>query len=332
MIYFIPIEIMEQRYTKMMYDIISERVDVIIYPQGFGNVRIENGEFLDINKTCIFKAKQLQMVAELFEQKKIKDGDIFFVADIFFFGLESIRYMSELQGIEIKIVAFNHAGRADKYDFVRKLSGWADYSEQGYHEACDKILVGSAFHKRNVKEYFNLDENKVVVTGQVWDNSYCEKIHKKGTVKKEDFIIFPHRVSFEKGIDWLIQFAKTTDKKIFITTNGNKVDIELPSNVSYLNFGTKEEYYRMLDMARWYISTARQETFGYTLREAIYYGCNIIVPNYLSYVENTPKWCRYDGLLEINGMLEMDLVIKEDSEYYEKHSGNIDLIMNEVLN
>jgi glycosyltransferase involved in cell wall biosynthesis len=31
--------------------------------------------------------------------------------------------------------------------------------------------------------------------------------------------------------------------------------------------------------ARWYLSTAYQETFGYTIQEAIYFGCEILVPN-----------------------------------------------------
>ena len=31
--------------------------------------------------------------------------------------------------------------------------------------------------------------------------------------------------------------------------------------------------------AKWYLSTAYQETFGYTIQEAIYFGCEILVPN-----------------------------------------------------
>jgi hypothetical protein len=33
MLYFIPIETMEQRYTKMMNEVISPLVDYVIYPE-----------------------------------------------------------------------------------------------------------------------------------------------------------------------------------------------------------------------------------------------------------------------------------------------------------
>jgi len=33
MLYYVPIETMEQRYTKMMNDVISPLVDFVIYPE-----------------------------------------------------------------------------------------------------------------------------------------------------------------------------------------------------------------------------------------------------------------------------------------------------------
>ena len=298
-IIYVPLENIEQRYSKMMNNAFDkEDISIVIAPEFNYSEVIENGEFLDINKTIIYKTKQLQMIAEMFYKKQILNNDIFLVADMFFPGIESIKYMAELQGIKVEIFGFNYAGRADKNDFVQKLGKWADSCEQGYHDVFDGIFVGSFYHKNNILDHFSIDENKIHVTGYVWDRDYVRSVFNEETIK-EDFVVFPHRLSVEKGIKEFLDFAAKTDKKIVITSSGNKVDIDLPENVTYLYNLTKKQYYEVLARAKYYLSTAYQETFGYTLQEAIHFNCLIAVPKRACYPEMVPQDALFDHIDDI---------------------------------
>lgn len=325
---YLPFENLPQRYTAMWNDaFIRERSfgDIIVYGTTEER-RIINGQFLDINNTVIHKAKQIERVAELFAENKIEDGDVFFVPDIFYPGLTAIKYMAELAGIDVKIVAFNHAGRADKDDFVQKLNSWADWQEEAWHKACDLILVGSQYHKQRVCNYFHTG-NKVRVTGAIWSSEWMRYFFPYAQdCKKEDYVIWPHRVCKEKGFELLIDIAKKNPKLNFVITScGNAVEIgSVPSNITYKPHLTKAQYYKLMAKAKHYLSTARQETFGYTIQEAIYFGCNIVAPNRACYPEYVDSKClveekdmRTPGYLTdlyANGELRGSVQVKDNAK------------------
>jgi glycosyltransferase involved in cell wall biosynthesis len=301
-IIYIPLENIVQRYTQMMNESIYPKVDIVLYPNVKIDTQIKRGQFLDIVNTCKFKAAQLQMIADLFNDGKVNDNDAFLVGDIFFPGIEMIKYMAELQGIKVRVYGINYAGRADKHDFVQQLGAWSDVSEQGYHLICDGIFVGSIDHKINVIDYFGLNSATVHDTGLVWDLNYMVEFHEQiGHVEKEDFVIWPHRWCEEKGISELLEFANSTDKKIIITSSGPKKNLgKLPKNIEYRYNLTKLEYFELMAKARWYLSTAYQETFGYTIQEAIFFGCNILVPNRACCPQMVPDYCVYRNVSEID--------------------------------
>jgi glycosyltransferase involved in cell wall biosynthesis len=312
-IIYVPLENLPQRYTEMMNNAINPLVDVVLYPNLEIDSQIKRGQFLDIVNTCKFKAAQLQMIADMFNDGSVSDGDAFLIGDIFFPGIEMIKYMAELQGMNVKVFGINYAGRADSTDFVQQLGNWADYSEAGYHKICDGIFVGSEHHARNVCEYFQIPESKVHVTGYVWDLKYMESFKKQiGSVEKEDFVIWPHRWCEEKGIAELKFFASRTDKKVVITSSGPRKDLGwiLPPNVEYRCNLTKLEYFTLMAKARWYLSTAYQETQGYTILEAIYFGCNILVPNRACSPEMVPSKNVYANVDEIDKKFDKgDLIV-----------------------
>lgn len=295
MIHFIPLENIEERYTVLMNTIVNKSKAVKVYYPEWQSTQINKGQFLDIERTIEFKAKQVEMISQAFQRGMVSDGDWFFVADIFFPALDSIKYMAELQDINIKVAAFNHAGRADQADFVQKLGTWSDTIEKGYHELCDLIFVGSEYHKQKVVDYFGLDTKKVLSTGCIWSNKEAFKYHAKYNLKK-DFVIFPHRLSPEKGVDDFLEIAKAMPEKEFVITSSSNKECgyELPDNVKYVNNLKKGDYYAYLSSAKYYLSTAYQETFGYTLREALLYNCRVVVPNDLCYPEMLPKKCLYE--------------------------------------
>ena len=323
-IFYVGLEELEQRYTKMFNNAFKPYCNYFVYPEIKDNGLIEKGQFLDINKTCIFKAKQLEIIANYFKNNIVKNGDCFVFADIFFPGIEMLRYMAELADIKIFIFAFNHAGRADKTDFVQKLGKWSDFSEAGYHYCCDAVFVGSKFHKMNIIKYFKIPEDKIFVTGPIWDIAFTNSVFPRETPhRKEDFIIYPHRLCKEKGFDDFIKYAENTDKKIIITTSGNPVEnIQFPKNVEYKHNLTKAQYYEIMSRARWYLSTAYQETFGYTVQEAIWYGCEILAPDRACYPEMLPERNLYKNINEIDKKFRED-DLKVPLRYTLKWNNNI---------
>jgi glycosyltransferase involved in cell wall biosynthesis len=300
-IIYIPLEDLPQRYTQMMNKSIYPKVDISLYPKVEIDTQIKRGQFLDIVNTCKFKAAQLQMIADLFNEGKVSNGDVFLVGDIFFPGIEMIKYMAELQDLNVRVYGINYAGRADRTDFVQKLSYWADSSEAGYHQICDGIFVGSEDHRKNVINYFGLNPATVHTTGLIWDLNYMKQFKDEiGPVEKEDFVIWPHRWCDEKGIDELCEYAKSTTKKIVVTSSGPAKYVGLiPKNIELKFNLTKKEYFTLMAKARWYLSTAYQETFGYTIQEAIFFGCNILVPDRACCPEMVPYECVYTEVSEI---------------------------------
>ncbi|MFY8160762.1 MAG: hypothetical protein ACOVNU_05485 [Candidatus Kapaibacteriota bacterium] len=321
----VPIETIESRYTGMWNHIMKPYADIWVYPNISFNTEIKNGEFLDINATSLFKSKQLQFICELFKNNQISNGDIFFIADIFFPGIETIRYMAELQDIKVKIYGFNHAGRADSNDFVQKLGKWSDYAEQGYHSICDGIFVGSDYHKSNITRKFDYNSNNIYPVGALWDIEYTEAIYYNSNLLNiDDTVIWPHRISKEKGIDDLIYIASRVNKEFIITNSTEKINTySLPDNVKYINGLSKKSYYEQFTRATWYLSTAKQETFGYTIQEAILFNCNIIAPLYDNCIkEMVPRKNLYSSLGEAVDMLNSNNSYTVPYSYTLKYNNN----------
>lgn len=333
MIYFIPLEELEERYTVLMNSEIKKYIkkEQFIYPD-WKTQPIKKGQFLDIERTIEFKSKQLILISKLFQKGKIKSGDWFFFADIFFPGIESVKYQAELQNIDIRIAAFNHAGRADKNDFVQNLGKWSDASEQSYHDVCDIIFVGSEYHKRNIRKHFKVNKKKIQVTGCVWNSQEAFEVYPY-LDKKEDIVVWPHRVSKEKGIDDLFEIANLMPNKKFIITSSSdkELNIELPKNIEYINKLTKAEYYAWLSKAKYYLSTAYQETFGYTLREALLYNCRVVVPNDLCYPEQLPKECLFKRSNQKNVISMLSDSFEMPSYYTIMFDNNALLMLNTIM-
>jgi len=303
-LYYLPIENIVNRYTVMMNETLRPLIDVTLYPDGFERVLIQSGEFLDVNNTIAFKAEQLKMVTQLFAQKFIHSGDVFLVGDLFFPGLEAIGYLAELQQLTIRIVGFNYAGRADETDFVQQLRRWSDNAERSWHQLASEIYVGSEFHAQRVRKYFDLPDSKVRVTGLIWNiNWYNQLVSWQTPHAKQNYCIWPHRPATEKGLaEFLAAAAAVPDLHFLITSCGNGRALpNLPLNVSYEAGLTKTEYLSLVKHARWFLSTAQQETFGYALQEAILYGCEVLVPDRACYpemVSSEALYSTFDQLVE----------------------------------
>ena len=82
-LYLVDLEPIEKRYTKQWQEWIPKLVknykpnlDVETI-SGKSDGEIKSGQFLDINRTQTYKSEQIIEIANLFEEGKVKEGDVF---------------------------------------------------------------------------------------------------------------------------------------------------------------------------------------------------------------------------------------------------------------
>lgn len=326
MLYYIPIEPLEERYTEQWYRWFPEEFKrqhlkfTVIDGETLTNV-VETGTFLDVNSTLYYKAEQLKRIAQLFFEKKVKEGDAFFVADIEFWGIDAIRYLAVLNGINVRITGFCHAGSYTKEDYFEKTAPFAQHYEHAWGAIFDYIFVGTEYHKNQLITLRQIPESKIIVTG----NPYDIKETTNGVIKqeKQNLVVLTNRPDYEKRPnltldafvtlktkhpDW--RFAVTTsrkqwgsgwirDKALFLQKMGM---IEIYEGIS------KNEYLSILSGAKVMTSNSIEENFGYCILEALIFKTVPVLSKGLSHDELVSKDFLFSSIDEQIKIIENSVI------------------------
>ena len=329
----VPIQPLESRYTKQWLRWFESKFKEynIDYKTILGDPLVSTimkGTFLDVNGSNYYRFSQLQKIAVLFYEGKIKDGDIFFFADIEFPGhVEAVRHMAQLQGIGVKIYGFMHAASCTTEDFVSPLAPWQKYFELGWIKVCDGVFVGSKyfkdkFVKERIERYAPKEDveeltTKIYSVGNPWNTEEVRQMIKP-LPEKENIVIFPHRWEYERRPNIFVDMAymlkgKFPEWRFIVTTskpiiNSTKIwlncllekakkdgVIEVYENLS------KREYYEILAKSKLMVSTSIEENWGYTVTESATFDTHVLCPNNFSYKEYLPQkylYNEYDDLLK----------------------------------
>lgn len=328
-VYYLPIEPLNERYTEQWYRwfpaaFVEAGVPCIVLDGSpLLNDEIKVGTFLDINSTLHYKAEQLKKVADFFHRGLVKAGDCFFVADIEFFGIEAIRYLSVLNKIPVRIVGFAHAGSYTVGDFMEPCSDFAHVYERGWGLICDAICVGTEYHKRRLVSFRNFDHpDRVVVTGNPYDFKEIRtpdreaKIARKKKRRSPFTVVHTNRPDPEKNPNTALSvfeiLASQRGDCDFVITTGRKQwgSGDLRNRAKYLEergFLTIEEgiakqtYLDILADASVMLSCSLEENFGYCVLEAAAMGCIPVLPNCASHPELLRKVKHRQDLLYAPG-------------------------------
>lgn len=343
---YLPLEPLHERYTEQMKrwveaDLVATGTDYTTVEGDPTSDSIQNGQWLDITSTIAYKASQIRKLAKLFEDGVIVKGDWILLGDVWFPGIESIKYMADLMlgKDSIKFAGWHYAGCYDKHDFLAKgLGEWGKrWERHAIRNILDLVVVGSHFHKKYLVEGVGEDvASKILPYGLAWDHTELLPYH---SMIKKKIVVFPHRNAPEKQPHLFRMAAQHfwrhhPEWKFVISTSG-QADIAESQNVSVVKHTSKDSYYKFLAECSIFYSSALQETFGYALHEAIVLGLSIVAPNRCSYPETLQDDSRFlyndKDVIGIN-LLEQQINSRPivPLEYSSRYSGSTKWLLNRM--
>lgn len=242
--------------------------------------KINDGSFLDVCGTNYYKCKQMELISWDIYKGYVTDDDVFFFADAWNPAISNLAYIRDGLGLKFKIVGCLFAGTWDPYDFLTQkgMGYWAKSLEESWFRIVDKFFLATEFHKRLILQSRDVDPKKLIVTGHPM---FYER-EPVNFYKKEDLVVFPHRLDPEKNPHMFNSLGNEIKTYKFVKTK------EVTKN--------KSEYYDLLDRAKISVSFADQETFGFAMIESLFANCLPLVPNRLSYPELFKGEFLYEGL------------------------------------
>ena len=303
MIWWLPIEPLEQRYTAQMDRWVQTALNRTgrAYVPIYGTkeyAEIENGEWLDTIGSARWKYSQLTQLTELCGKGTIQSGDTILCGDVWFCGIEGIKLISELMGLNIRFAGWHYAGCFDSHDlYAKTLSRWGPKYELSLLEGVfDAVAFGSRFHSSFVSRHA-CPTWQSVSCGLAWDHDEVSTYQQPMSVEKNKTVVFNHRWSNEKRwyefcylarllahkSDW--SFVYSTNGLVSETVSANCSH----SNITIVQHGSKSAYYDWLSKQGIVWSGADQETFGYSFMEAVALGLRVVAPNRAAYPDHFTK-------------------------------------------
>ena len=303
-LWIVDIEPLDNRYTKqwqthipnLANQTLGDKYKVVNLPgMAEGYSRPQRGAFFNFAATCEYKASQAAGIARLFNHGEVKAGDVFFFTDAWNQTVHSVRYMSELLKIPVKIVGIWHAGWYDPTDILGETirnTNWVYHLESSMANAYDLNLFGTLQHlEKFLRVHHDVDTDAFAVCG--YPLEYIREL--KNTSKKENIVVFPHRLNADKA------------PHVFDAIR-NYVHDELHRK-DILFFKTQEQdlskdgYYEFLKRCKVVFSANKHENLGIGTFEAMTAGCIPLVPDKLSYAEMYPalfKYACHDSLYDLD--------------------------------
>lgn len=243
---------------------------------------INDGEFLDVIGTNIFKTAQTLLIASLFHEDRIHDGDVFFFHDGWHPGAIHIKYMIDLLGIKAKMACYLHAGTYHDYDYLTwmGLGKWAEGFEESLGKLFDIIFVATHFHRDLLITRRGFEPSKIKVVGMPY-LEHCKRFQSDGNIQIRR-AVFPSRLAPDKGLD--------------VWEAVQKIDPQFEWVTTYPKAKTsKNHFYHMLHTSLFAVSCSPMETFGIAMMEAVFAGCIPVVPANSAFKELYPAEFQYTG-------------------------------------
>lgn len=302
---YLPLEPIENRCFGYWFDgffraLKREFDEVIRIPATKGNeVPDDTGHtgILNTIGSTKWKLAQLTEITKLFEQGKINDGDVLVFDDLWYPGIEIVKYMADLLGKDIKIVGCLHGGTWVTGDYTHDIK-WASAYEAVIINIFDFIILATEHHHELICNSTIPLKGSIdcAITGYpvLW-NEIRHKI-KKEPEDRDNIIVYTQRIDEQKCsievFDSILKLWEHRQDFDFVMTSSTTKSLRL-NGVHELKLSelkqvmgdsfkikeglNREEYFELLAKSKVFISLAEGETFGYSLVEAMTAGVTPIV-------------------------------------------------------
>ena len=321
-IFVVPIEPLQQRYSAQWYYDVPKILERKITARRLNDWHVKtidgeevedkttSGAFLDFGATNAYKASQVVKISQLFSNGEVQPGDKFLVTDFWNFAVTAIRYMSELLEIPVELHCIAHAGAYDPTDILgmKMNKKWANEQERAWYYASDYMYFGTEFHRKMFLNNLNVPNSyhrKAIRSGQpsITFAKNCFDQYYENT-KREDLIVFPHRLNNDKQPEIFRSLMNNLDLKEVVTQDNNF---------------TKDEYYAVLGKSKLVFSCSLHENLGISQMEGVLCGAIPVVPDRASYREIYNPIFKYPSKWT------------ESHEAYENNKDNLVRFINNLL-
>lgn len=217
----------------------------------------------------------------------LKDDDILFLSDLSFPGIfPHVLYHKRPK----RMFAFCHATSINNLDYFENDSYSKFPVEIGIGKLFDKIFVGSRYHQNKLGHFFNTQITYLPPP--------------PFTFKFDNHL---------KNID-MVSAARPCEQKVDFQLE-NMIERVFDTHIIRTTEITWESYYEKLNRSKILLSSAKEETFGYQIVDAINNNCVPLAPNKFSYPELLPKEYLYNDdselINKIKNILENDVNVPE---------------------
>ncbi len=257
------------------------------------NVKVLGHDYIYFNRTKQSEPHMFSPINEAidFELEQIKDfmnltinsDDTLYISDCSFPGF----FPNVLYHKPVRTFAYCHATSLNNYDYFSNVRTSKSLNELAHSKLFERVFIGSNYHA-----------NKLLKNNRKW----------YGKLEVVGLPIPPFETFKEVKKYDIISVARSSPQKINKRVE-NLVEKEFGKIYRPISNSWKE-YYKNLSMSKILLITGKEDTFNYSIMEAIMNGCIPLAPNRCSYPELLPIEYIY---MNDNELIEM---IKYYSENY----------------
>ena len=233
-----------------------------------------------------YKTSQFASICDNMLRGMISPNDVFIIGDAWNPTVLSIRYMSDIHKLNLKIIGFWRDGIYDVdskiwMNTVRQPRQWSRAFERSLFTAYDYNCFLSQVRADKFKSRYNFKrDNKVVVSGFPY-GGIRELRDAYPHIEKEDIIVLPHDSFNEDQRDIFKALQRYLSDYKFVDC----AELRL----------SRTEYYDVLIRAKGIMAINLSESDPTNIYEGMVFGCVPIVPNRLVYNEVFPEKYHYNS-------------------------------------
>lgn len=247
----------------------------------------ERGMFSAVNDSIKFEMHQIAEYLTL----DIKHEDIMLLLDLSFPGFfTNVLYHKR----PLNCFAYCHATSKNHLDYFEKCRGSKSLVEYGHSKLFRKVFVGSEYHRQKLG----------------WRNG--------------DVIGLPlpplETFTHEQKPHNIVSVARQCEQKV---TKEIENEVEMVFGpIKRRQFDSWDGYYRFLGRSKILLITSKEDTFNYSILEAVLNGCIPVAPNNLCFPELLPREYLFDNTDDLidrvipkclNGTYKVPVLLNMDS-------------------